>query len=163
MTTQARPFNPWPYGIIAVFVIFIASFAAVVAYISQHNMDLVSADYYEQEIRYQGRLDELNRTAGLRAATRLTFDPATRLLSISLPPAHAASRPHGILHLYRPSAAGLDRQLKLSTDATGVQHFNASDLQPGHWKARLHWTSNGQDYFAEESLLIPPPVAASRP
>ena len=69
MTTQAKPFNPWPYGIIATFVVFIASFAAVITFICQHRMDLVSADYYEQEIRFQSRLDEMNRTVGLRAAT----------------------------------------------------------------------------------------------
>jgi hypothetical protein len=162
MTTQARPFSPWPYAIIGAFVIFIAAIAAVITYICQHRMDLVSADYYEQEIRFQNRLDEMNRTAGLRAATQITFDPATRLLRVALPAAHAASQPRGRLQLYRPSAAGLDRELKLSPDATGAQNFDASSLQPGHWKARLHWSANGQNYFAEESLLIPPPVATSR-
>ena len=82
---------------------------------------------------------------------------------MSLPAAHAASQPQGRLQLYRPSAAGLDRELKLYTDATGTQHFNISELQPGHWKARLHWRANGQDYFAEESILVPPSEAASRP
>jgi hypothetical protein len=163
MTTQAKPFNPWPYGIIATFVVFIASFAAVITFICQHRMDLVSADYYEQEIRFQNRLDEMNRTAGLRAATQITFDPATSLLRVALPAAHAAGRPEGRLHLYRPSAAGLDRELKLFTDAAGTQHFNISDLQPGQWKARLHWRANGQDYFTEEPLIIPAPITPPRP
>jgi hypothetical protein len=163
MIARNKTFNPWPYGIVAVFVIFIATFAAVVAYISQHNMDLVSSDYYEQEIRYQGRLEELNRTAELRAGTQIAFDAATQRLRVSLPSVHAAKDLHGRLQLYRPSAAGLDREFKLAPDAAGNQDFDAKGLVPGNWKARLHWNAGGKNYFVEESLLVPPPAIASPP
>jgi hypothetical protein len=161
MNTAKPAFNPWPYGIVATFVIFIASTAALIAFICQHSMDLVSPDYYEQEIRYQGRLDELNRSAALGA--RITFDAATRELRVQLPSTHAASQPQGRLHLYRPSAAGLDRELKLAPDARGRQTIPAPDLAAGAWKARLHWTVSGQGFFVQEALLIPPPADSSRP
>lgn len=163
MIAHDKTFNPWPYGIIAVFVIFIASFAAVVTYISQHNMDLVSSDYYEQEIRYQRRMEQLNRTAELRAGTQVAFDAAKQRLRVSLPSAHAANDPQGRLQLYRPSAAGLDQEFKLATDTAGNQDFDTKGLRPGLWKARLHWSGGGKDCFVEESLLVPPPAGASPP
>ena len=158
MSAPAKTFNPWPYGIIAVFVVFIASTAAVVAFICQHRMDLVTPDYYEQEIRYQQRLDQMNRTAALGAGARVTFDAGTRALTVQLPEGHAAGQPSGRLHLYRPSAAGLDRELALAPDAAGRQVIPAPDLAGGSWRARLHWSAGGQEYFAEEALLIPAPV-----
>lgn len=155
MNSTKPAFNPWPYGIVATFVVFIASTAALIAFICQHSMDLVSPDYYEQEIRYQGRLDELNRTSAVRAQTRVEFDAATRRIRVALPPAHSGGRPSGRLELYRPSAAGLDRQLELDPDTTGQQTFEANDLAAGAWKARLSWSVNGQKYFVEELLMVP--------
>jgi hypothetical protein len=62
----------------------------------------------------------------------------------------------GELHLYRPSAAGMDRRLPLKPEADGTQILNARDLAPGLWKAQLHWTAGGQDYFVDRRLVLPP-------
>lgn len=156
MNAPAKTFNPWPYGIIAVFVVFITSIVTVIAYISQHRVELVSADYYEQEIRYQQRLDQMNRAASLGAPARVAFNAGTREVRVQLPrPVSAGDQFEGRLQLYRPSAAGLDREILLAPDAQGSQSFPAPDLAAGAWKARLHWSVNGQSYYAEESLLIP--------
>lgn len=161
MNASAKPFNPWPYGIVAVFVVFITSIATVVTYISRHRVDLVSADYYEQEIRFQQRLDQMNRTAALGAPARVGFKADTREIQIQLPAAVApGDRFEGRLQLYRPSAAGMDREVLLAPDARGAQSFPAPDLAAGVWKARLHWSVNGQAYFAEERLIIPAAAAA---
>ena len=155
MNMHKKSFNPWPYGIVLTFVIFIASTAALIAFICGHRMDLVSADYYEQEIRFQTRLDDLNRTSPVRAATRVDFEAVTRQIRVVLPAEHAGRKPQGRLELYRPSAAGLDRELKLEPDAGGTQSFGAADLQPGLWKVRLYWSVDGQDYFLDQSLIVP--------
>jgi hypothetical protein len=160
MNAPAKTFNPWPYGIVAVFVVFITSIATVVTYVSRHRVDLVSADYYEQEIRYQQRLDQMNRTAALGVSASVSFNATTREVRVQLPgPVSAGDRFEGRLQLYRPSAAGMDREIALVPDARGVQAFPAPDLAPGAWKARVHWTQNGQAYYAEQPLVIP--VAAT--
>ena len=58
------------------------------------------------------------------------------------------------MQLYRPSAAGLDRELKLELDATGSQSLDAAALEPGLWKVRIHWTSHQQEYFADKSVVV---------
>lgn len=153
MIAPAKSFNPWPYGIVATFVLFIAATVALIVLMCRNPMDLVSADYYEQEIRYQRRLDEMNRVSALGAGVTVSFDAESRELRVQLPAPHTASR--GRLHLYRPSAAGLDREYELAPDSTGKQVFAARDLAAGSWKARLRWTASGQDYFTEQALLIP--------
>ena len=68
--------NYWPHAIIAWFVIFAAALGAWVTVAVRQKMDLVRADYYEEEVRYQGQVDRLNRTAALRSEVAIEHFPA---------------------------------------------------------------------------------------
>ena len=62
MTTPA-PAPPqrtvWPYAIIAVFVLFAAYIGSMVYQAMRSDVDLVSADYYKQELAYQQRMESV--------------------------------------------------------------------------------------------------------
>lgn len=146
--------NLWPLGITLAYVLFAAGIAVMIFLACSHSSDLVSANYYEQEIKYQSRLDQLNRTAGFNDQVKVAFDTAARRISISLPADHAGPQTSGNVQLYRPSAAGLDRELKLELDANGSQSLDAATLEPGLWKVRIHWTSRQQEYFADKSIVV---------
>jgi nitrogen fixation protein FixH len=99
-------------------------------------------------------LDQLNRTAQFNDQVKVAFDNIARRISISLPTSHAGPETLGRVQLYRPSAAGLDRELKLDLDATGSQSLDGAALEPGLWKVRIQWTSQQQDYFADKSIVV---------
>jgi nitrogen fixation protein FixH len=150
--------NPWPYGIIATFVIFISGTIGLIVMASTQKVDLVSKNYYEQEIKYQTRMDDLDRTKPLGATA--AYDVAGRRIVISLPAAHAGKNVAGTIQFYRPSAAGMDQQIKLEPDANGVQTFDAANLQQGLWKIRVAWNIAGQEYFLDQKIVISPAVVA---
>ena len=102
--------NLWPLGIVLAFVTFIIGTATLVVLACANKTDLVSADYYEQEIRYQGQLDRLKRAKQLDQQISVSYNPGQKQITISLPPElpHTAT---GSIHLYRPSAAGLDQRV----------------------------------------------------
>ena len=154
MTTETKLFNPWPVAIIGAFVAFFAGTVGLVVTAAHQRVDLVSPDYYEQEIRYQQRLDQLSRTSAVRSQVHVAYDAVTRGVRISLPAAHAQRRPAGRVQFYRPSEAGLDRAAKLELDSQGVQTVNAADLSPGLWRVRIHWKVDGHDYFVDETVII---------
>jgi nitrogen fixation protein FixH len=120
-------------------------------------VDLVSADYYEQELKFQGQLDRLNRTSRLGAKASAAYDPAKQCITLSLPPGETNRVVTGHIHLYRPSAAGLDRELDLQTDTAGKQNVNAANLLPGRWKVRVSWTADNQDYYLDQEIIVPRP------
>ena len=60
----------------------------------------------------------------------------------------------GRIELYRPSAAGMDRAVKLEPDANGVQRLDATGLAPGLWKVRVSWTLENQDYFLDQKVVV---------
>jgi hypothetical protein len=148
--------NPWPWAIIMTFVLFISGTIGLVVMASSQREDLVSANYYEQELRFQSQLDRASHANHLSAPASVAYDALRRHVVITLPPEHAGRVVNGRVQLYRPSEAELDRQFKLVPDATGCQTIDAASLRPGLWKARITWTVDGNEFYTERQLVIGP-------
>lgn len=155
MTTEKQSrFNPWPVTIIVFFSVAVCAAIGFVIFCTRQKVDLVAADYYDQEVRYQDQLDRLNRAASLQAPARVEYDHATRRITISLPPEHLNQPLKGWIQLYRPAAARLDQKLPLQVDATGAQVIDAKSLNDGLWHVRVSWNLNGTDYYFDQKLTI---------
>ena len=61
----------WPYAIIATFVLFAGFIGYMVQRAFHTDVELVSPDYYKQEIAYQKRMESVARTAALPAPVPL--------------------------------------------------------------------------------------------
>ena len=144
--------NLWPYGLILTFALFFCAMATVVLIAATHRETLVSDNYYEQEMKFQDHLDGLARAR--QSGATLNYDSAARHIVIALPAAANGRNLTGRIELYRPSAAGLDRQFKFAPDAGGGQSLDVSGLQPGLWEVRVAWNAGGQDYFLEQKIKI---------
>jgi len=153
-TTVKTSRNLWPHAIIAWFVIFAAAMAAWIAVAVRQRMDLVRSDYYEEEVRYQGQLDRLNRTAAIRSDVAINYDARKREVVLLLPAAHLTPRPTGRIHFYRPSNASLDFHVPLAVDAAGQQGIGTDALRGGLWKVRVQWLAAGHDYFFEQVIVV---------
>jgi hypothetical protein len=154
MNLQAIRTNPWPCAIIGWFLLFGSGMAAWVVMAVRNDPDLVRADYYEQEIAYQKQIDRLQRTAAMRGEISVSYESVRQQVALRLPAAHLAGQPAGSIYFYRPSNARLDFELPLALDATGAQRISTVKLQGGLWKVRVHWTSAGQEYFHDQSLVL---------
>jgi hypothetical protein len=144
--------NLWPLGIILTFVIFICGTIGLVVMACMHGTDLVNDNYYDQEIKYQARID--SETAAQQLGATISYDGAARHIVISLPTVDSAKTLSGQIQLYRPSAAGLDQEIKFQPAANGTQTLDTTGLQPGLWKIRVSWNSNGRDYFLDQKIII---------
>lgn len=143
----------WPISIVAFFALAITFFACFIAWAVQQREDLVSADYYEREVRYQSQLDSMNRSHAVATKTVVTFEPAGQAIVITLPEAQAPGV-IGSIHLYRPSDARLDRDLPLELSADGTQRLDTKKLADGLWKVRVKWNANGQDYYLDQPVIV---------
>src|SRR6476659_5934638 len=115
--------NPWPIAITGFFIVFFSGLVSFIVFASTQHVDLVRADYYEQEIRYQQQFERLNRTAQMGDDVPVTYDPVRQQISVQLPPTH--SHPStGQVHLYRPSDARLDQAWPLVLDPEGRERFD---------------------------------------
>ena len=153
MSTTTNRRNLWPTAIIGFFVVAVLFLGSFILWAMRQREDLVSADYYEREVRYQGQLDSMNRSRALAAQTVVTFEPAQPAIVITLPPAQTRGAT-GNIQLYRPSDAGLDRNVPLALDAAGIQRLDAKDLRDGLWKVRVKWNVGGKEYFVDQPVIV---------
>jgi nitrogen fixation protein FixH len=146
--------NLWPFAIILAFVLFISGTVCLVIMACSHRVDLVSNNYYDQEIRFQSHIDQVRRTQALAAPASVVYDSTRQRITIALPREQTHQAIAGQIQLYRPSAASLDRRFELHPDSQGVQQLDASGLVPGFWKVRLLWTADGKDYFMDQKISL---------
>ena len=151
MTTTRRNF--WPYAIIATFVLFASYIGYMVQQAMRTSVDLVSADYYQQELAYQQRMESVARTAALPAPVQVQYEPGTQRLSLQLPPELANQAVQGTLHFFRPSDQKLDFELPF-TPSGGAQQLSTRQLQAGRWRLRVAFTAGSQEYFVEKEFSI---------
>ena len=146
--------NLWPICIISFFSMAVVGCVSFVIFCNLQRTDLVAADYYEQELGYQGQLDRMNRARELAGPAQIAYEAVRREITISLPPSAAGQPLTGRIQLYRPSAAGLDRELALQPTAEGKQSIDAATLDPGLWKVRVTWAAGAQEYYVDKSIVI---------
>jgi nitrogen fixation protein FixH len=147
-------FNPWPVTITLFFTFVITACLGFVIFCSRHPADLVAADYYEQEIRYQGQIDRVRRAQQRAQLASVAYNSANKQITISLPPDAPLTNVTGTITLYRPSAMNQDRTFKFQPGVNGVQTLDAKDLLSGLWKVRVSWTMGQEDYFLDRKVVI---------
>ena len=146
--------NPWPYAIIAYFGVFITGVITLITFAARHDEQLVGADYYEQEIRFQKQIDRVTRTAPLSEKVEVSYNAAAETLQLNVPPEAGGAKASATIQLYRPSNEKLDRQLNHTLNKEGRHSFPVPNLEAGFWKVRLSWKGEGKEYYLDRPLII---------
>jgi hypothetical protein len=149
-----KSFNPWPLSIVAFFVVAICGVVGFAIFCFHNKEELVAADYYEQEVRYQDQLDRAHRASSLQAPARISYDTRSQLITVLMPAAHLDPALKGWIQLYRPSAASMDQKLALQVNHFGAQTIDTRSLSDGLWHVRISWNLNGKDYYFDQKVVI---------
>ncbi|MBJ6111616.1 FixH family protein [Hymenobacter sp. BT523] len=155
-TSPPNPRTIWPYAIIAVFVLFAGYIGFMVQQAMRTTVDLVSPDYYQQELAFQQRMETVARTAALPAPVRLRHEAAARLLTLQLPADMRGRRIQGQIRFFRPSNQRLDFTLPLQPGTDLQQRLSTARMRPGLWRVRLDFTADKHNYFVEEKIILYP-------
>jgi hypothetical protein len=143
--------NAWPIGIALFLVVFAGGLVVFVMAALRKPEQLVRSDYYEHEIAYQQHIDRELGAADLQMADLVRLVPGTGMV-VTLP----AGSTQGVIHLYRPSDARLDREWTYAPGADGRHVIAATDLAPGTWRIRLTWLLAGRESYKETLLTLAP-------
>lgn len=143
----------WGTGIALVYTTFAVATMSFVAFAMTKPVDLVSTDYYGDALRHDATARARAHAAALGDAFDVAVDADARRIVVSWPAATAADV-RGTATFYRPSSAGLDRQVTLAPDASGHQTLAIGDLAPGRWQLRLSWQTDGKDYLVVRDLFL---------
>ncbi len=142
----------WGHKLILTFCLF-AGFMGFLAYkCFNTNFDLVSKEYYKDELAYQQVIDGSNRANALSAAVSLQQEGENILLT--LPKEMQGKTNKGNILFYCASDAKNDRKLDLNTNDQAQQNISAKSILPGNYTAKISWNTDGKFYYSEQNILI---------
>ncbi|TPE45900.1 FixH family protein [Pontibacter mangrovi] len=153
MSTENKTFTLWPYAIIAAIVLFAGYIIFFVVKAMNQDVDLVSKDYYAQEIAYQDHINKLGRTIAV-GEVGITYNQEGKTILLQLPEGYKDQKIYGQIEFFRPSDDALDFKMPLQPGRDLSQLIQADTLQPGRWKVRVNFSANNETFYAEKALTI---------
>ena len=142
----------WGTGIVlafAAFITFILYFVVLASTDNRANHDLVTEEYYKEELAYQNEIDALTNARDY--APQFTFVKHENGLAITFPPKMNYKSIEGKVSLYRPSNKHLDFDFPISLSS---KHLLIPDkrLLDGRWDIKIYWNYQGKEHLVKKSI-----------
>ena len=150
---QNKSFILWPYAIVVCMVLFMAYIAMFVYKAMKQDVDLVSKDYYQQEIEYQDRIESVKRTQAL-GDVMLDYKAESKSILLQMPATYKDKNLSGTVTLFRPSDDKMDKEIPLQLGRDQSQLLETQDLESGLWKVRVNFTDGQDTYYTEKTIQI---------
>ncbi len=142
----------WGSWIVVSFVVFAVGTFAMVYIAMSTKVDLVSDDYYQQELTYQSHIDLLKNTAAL--SNNVEIRQTSNNLVISFPKSEEGRAIAGTMYFFRPSDKRQDARLTVRVDSANIQQLPLAGFSQGLWRIKISWTSGTEHYFTEVPFII---------
>ena len=141
----------WGHKLTLGIVAFMGFIIFLVVSTSLVSTDLVTDDYYEQELKYQDRIDAEENTAGLNG--EFVVSSSGDMITIQLPSDFYNLEVIGSAHFYRPDNADLDRLFKLRRNSLELS-VPKSKFKSGTYVLKISCEVDGKDYYHSEELSL---------
>ena len=142
----------WGHKLTLGFVLFAGMILYLVFQSMQTRYDLVSKEYYKDELQYQQVIDGTNRANSL--SSRATVTQSGNNIIISLPNEMQQTTVLGNALFYCADNALKDKKVPLQVNAGAEQTIDSREFVPGNYTVKLSWESNGKQYYTEVFVII---------
>ncbi|WP_299762326.1 FixH family protein [uncultured Pontibacter sp.] len=146
-------FTLWPYAIVICMVLFMGYIAQFVYKAMNQDIGLVSKDYYQQEIKYQERIESTKRTQAL-GDVLLNYSAESKYILLQMPVTYKGKKLSGVITLFRPSDDSMDKEIPLRLGRDQSQLLETQSLESGLWKVRVNFTDGQATYYTEKTIQI---------
>lgn len=142
----------WGTGIVLAFIGFISFimyFIITMNVDSKYEHDLVTEDYYAEELDYQNDINKLSNSKRLNE--NVSYKKTEEGLIITFPKDLDITKITGNVFLYRPSNKHLDFDKKISLSNPYLL-IPDKRLVDGRWNIKIDWQYKGNSYLFKESI-----------
>lgn len=130
---------------------FVVLIAMLVTGSMRQDYDLVSNDYYQQELEYQKKIDAGKNQAALSAPVHLHANNANVILKF--PGEFIGKRLSGTVQFYSPADATFDKSFEISADSNSM-YVSRHDLYKASYKVKINWQADGKSYYQESAINL---------
>lgn len=142
----------WGHKIIIVFILFAAGIITLVTKSMRTRIDMVTPDYYAEELKYQQVIDG-RREAQLLSAP-VSINQSEQSIGVLFPAEMHGVALKGTVLFYRASDSRQDVSVPLKTDENGLMLVSKRSFQKGNYRVQLQWEADGKNYFQENLVTV---------
>ncbi|WP_290789587.1 FixH family protein [Flavihumibacter sp. UBA7668] len=141
------------HKIILVFIVFGLLMGTLIYMSVKTEFELVSKDYYKEELAYQEVIDARKNAETLSSSIKLNYDD--KQLQILMPMEMKLQVDSGEIYFYCPADAKKDTILPLQPDTSGMQVIQIGEtVAPAAYKLRIKWNAAGKSYYQENYMNL---------
>ena len=139
----------WGWKIMILYSVFVALIVGLVVASSRQKTDLVSKDYYKDEIAYQNVLDASKNQASLAGSLIIHADENN--VVIEFPKEFAGRQVTGTVNLYSASHEEWDKNFPIYT-GSGSLSIPRSGLRRTMYTLKVSYAVDGKSYYSESQI-----------
>ncbi|MES2566871.1 MAG: FixH family protein [Bacteroidota bacterium] len=130
---------------------FVSLIITLVTLCYKQDVELVSADYYAEEIQFQDKIDATSNAK--KSESSIHHLVTENEIIFTVDSAMQSKDLKGTITLFRPSDSKMDMSY-LMEFRNNQQIIESKTLTRGIYKLQLSWVSNKIPYFKEEVIFI---------
>lgn len=136
----------WGKGITVALILFIGFIVTLGTIMMRTNVDLISDDYYQQEVNYQAEIDAIRNGQGFE---NVTFQRKNNYLVAELP----ELMPTDVkIQLIRANDDLLDREYEIK--GTRVLPIPMDELQAGEYEVKVTFDLEGKVHIQQQTITV---------
>jgi len=141
----------WGYKLMFVFIAFAGLMATLVYKSTQTKYELVSKDYYKDELKYQDRIDAKYEASKISDVSILIEKDS---ILIKFPKELITSKLAGDFWFYCKTDETKDKHINFSRNALNNYSLPISTVKKGSYQIKINYKANNTQYFSEKEIVI---------
>ncbi|MDO8998672.1 MAG: FixH family protein [Bacteroidota bacterium] len=133
------------------YISFVVLILTLVFMCFNKKVELVSKDYYAQELKFQDKINAINNEKGL--VNSINHIVNSKTITLSIDSTLMSKDFEGTINFFRPSDSSKDVKIKMNFSNQG-QIINCDQFIHGVYKMELSWVSNKINFYKEEIIFI---------
>ncbi|MEX6686022.1 FixH family protein [Danxiaibacter flavus] len=141
----------WGNKLLIVFGVFAIGMGTLVYKCMNVKFDLVSKDYYKDELRYQDKIDGMKNASQIG---EINVSENDRQVIIAFPAEVKGYKIKADAWFYCKTNADLDRRLTLSVNDDGTSVIDKNLLLKQDYQLKLSWETGDKKYYTEKDIKV---------
>ena len=142
----------WGYRVALLYISFAGLIIFLVTKSINEKIDLVTPDYYAQELKYNGKMESIERNNNLSTPAMIYCNEEG--IRLEFPTDFDTKNITGTIKVFRPSDKNMDFSVDVAPGDGNIQIIPPSDLIKGMYRVKVEYQYNNESYYTEKQVVV---------
>lgn len=141
----------WGTGLLITIIVFVTFFISFIVFSLTQDINLVSKDYFPDEIAYETKLQKIKNANNLKENISIEKKDDKIIFKY---PKNLKTQISGTILFYYVTDRNFDVDFKIEPNLDNQQLIYIEKLKKGRYYIQIDWSSNKSDYFQEFKITF---------